>query len=96
MANVKQFTEEDLNQEGKILVKFGAPWCGPCRMLAPIIESVSAEGYNVYDVNTDESEDLAIKYQIRSVPTSIVFENGKEVDRVIGAMTAQKIKELLD
>lgn len=87
---------EFINQEKKVLVKFGAPWCGPCRMLAPIIESVSAEGYDIFDVNIDESGDLANEYQIRSVPTSIVFENGEEVERVVGTMTAQKIKELLD
>lgn len=81
---VTQFTEDFLSQDGKILVKFGAPWCGPCRQLAPIIEAMVEDGYKVYEVNTDEAQDLAVKYGIRSLPTTLIFENGEVINTLIG------------
>ena len=81
-------------QEGRVLYKFGAAWCGPCRQISPILDSLRAEGLNIIDVDIDEEQDLAQEYLIRSVPTLIMFENGKEVGRVIGSQSKEQIKDL--
>lgn len=97
MANIKTFNKDLLEKEGKILVKFGAPWCGPCRSMAPILDGLVEEGYdNIYDVDTDEDTDTAALYGIRSVPTFILFENGEEVTRKLGTMSPADIKNLLN
>lgn len=96
MANVQAFNESALSSEGKILVKFGAPWCGPCQSVAPVLEAMAEDGLPVFDVNTDEDSDAAVKYGIRSVPTFIVFENGVEVKRESGAMNKSQLTALLD
>lgn len=95
MANLKTFNESTLSESGKVLVKFGAPWCGPCNQVAPILESMATEGLPVYDCNVDEDGDAAVKYGIRNVPTFIVFENGVEVKRQAGAMMKPQLEELL-
>lgn len=95
MANLQKFTETTLSKPGKILVKFGAPWCQPCQMVAPTLEAMASEGLAVFDVNTDEDQDSAIKYGIRGVPTFIVFEDGKEVKRTSGAQNKTALINLL-
>lgn len=95
MANVQKFTEVALGRPGKIMVKFGAPWCGPCQMVAPTLEAMAEEGLAIFDVNTDEDQDSAVKYHIRSVPTFILFENGKEVKRTQGAQTKGALTEFM-
>ena len=84
MANVQKFTEVALGRPGRVLVKFGAPWCQPCKMVGPVLEEMAQEGKAIFDVNTDEDQDSAIKYAIRGVPTFILFEDGKEVKRTSG------------
>lgn len=96
MAELTAFNESVLSNEGKILVKFGAPWCGPCQAVAPVLESLAADGYAVFDVNTDEDPDSPVKYGIRSVPTFIVFENGEEVQRETGSKTKAQLIELFN
>jgi len=88
--------------EGVSVVDFWAPWCGPCRMIAPIIEELAEdfEGKaNICKVNTDEEQDVAVKYGIRSIPTILFFKNGEMVDQVVGAQSkdafAAKINALL-
>lgn len=96
MTNIAKFTEEVLNEtSGRILVKFGAPWCGPCKMVEPVLEQMSSEGMPVFDVNTDEDPGLAQKYGIRGVPTFIVFENGEQVETKTGSMSKSQLVELL-
>ena len=83
--NDSNFAEKTAN--GVALVDFFATWCGPCRMLGPIIEEIGAEcdgSFAVYKVDIDECEDIAIDFGIMSVPTVVVLKNGVEVERMIG------------
>jgi thioredoxin 1 len=85
-------------QEAKlpILVDFSAPWCSPCKRLEPILEQLSSEwaGKATFvKVNVDESPELAMKYQVMSVPTMIMFRDGQEVARLIGLQTREKLVE---
>lgn len=96
MANLQTFNESVLTESaGKILVKFGAPWCGPCNQVAPTLEAMAEEGLPVYDCNVDEAQDAAVKYGIRSVPTFIVFENGEAVNTTMGVQTKAQLEDLL-
>ena len=88
---LKQFSQDILQSEGTILVSFKAPWCGPCKILTPILEEISAEGFDVYTVNVDEEVELPAKYGVRGVPTSIIFKDGKEVERLVGLKTKDEI-----
>jgi thioredoxin 1 len=97
MAELQKFNELVLGRPGKVLVKFGAPWCGPCRQVAPILEQMKDEGHdNLYDCNVDEDQTVAVKYGIRNVPTFVVFEDGKEVSRTTGAQTKPALIKLIE
>ena len=82
-----------------VLVDFWAVWCGPCQMVAPIIDELAVE-YNgkvkVMKLNTDENPEIAGKYQEMSIPTMLIFKNGQPVERLVGAMPKRKFKEVLD
>ena len=93
---------EETTKEGVSMVDFWAPWCGPCRMLAPVIDELAADfdgKANICKVNTDEEQDLAVKYGIRSIPTILFMKNGEVVDQMVGASSKQaftdKINSLL-
>jgi len=90
---------ESTINEGVTLVDFWAPWCGPCRMVAPIIEEL-AEDFDgkatIAKVNTDEEQDIAIKFGIRSIPTLLFFKDGKVVDQMIGAAGKAVIADKID
>ena len=93
------FEEEVIKSDQPVLVDFWAEWCGPCKMLGPVIEEI-ADGYSgrakVGKVNVDQNQALAGKYGIRSIPTLMVFKDGNVVEQVVGVQSKQKIEEILD
>ena len=88
------FNELVLNYEGVVLVDFWATWCGPCKMIAPVIEEVAKEVTNArfVKVDVDENESLANKYQISSIPTLMIFKNGTPVETLVGFMPKDSLK----
>ena len=93
------FTEEVLNSDVPVLVDFWAPWCGPCRMVAPVVDEI-AEQYEgqvkVVKLNTDENPTIATQYGIRSIPTLMIFKNGQKVDTVVGAVPKTTLSNTLE
>jgi thioredoxin 1 len=93
--------DEILKSDKPVLVDFWAAWCGPCKMMNPVIEQVKSNNENleVVKVNVDEERDLAVKYQIRSIPTLVLFKEGKPIWRNSGVLNEQmltdRIKEVL-
>ncbi len=93
-----QFSQEVLNSDIPVLVDFWAPWCGPCRMVAPILEEISQEyagKLKVVKVNVDESPIVASSYGIMSIPTMILFRGGNPVGKLVGAVPKEMIKQHL-
>jgi thioredoxin 1 len=82
-----------------VVVDFWAPWCGPCRMIAPVVEELAAEyeGKVVFGkLNVDENQALAAKYGVMSIPTLLVFKNGQPVERIVGFMPKRDLKNRID
>lgn len=97
---VKKISKKDFKQEtqGLVLVDFYADWCGPCRMVSPVVEDLSNSMPDVdfRKVNVDEENELAAMYGVRSIPTLILFKDGKEVDRNIGFAPKQKLEAMIN
>lgn len=100
--NVLEVTEENfekevLNESKKVLVDFYAQWCGPCQVLSPIVEEVAKSNpdIKVVRVNIDDAESLAIDYGVMSIPTLVVIEAGKEVNRSVGLISQNEIEDLI-
>lgn len=93
----EEFEEKVLKNSKKVLVDFYADWCGPCRMLSPIIEEIAKENdeYEFVKVNVDDCPDVSRKYGIMSIPTLIVFENGVEKKKTLGFHSLDEVKEFL-
>lgn len=94
IKNHDQFN--DVIKKDKVLIDFYAEWCGPCKMLSPILEKVSNDlKVDTYKVNVDEVEDLAREYAIMSIPTLLLFEKGELVNKHIGFMVEEELREFL-
>ena len=94
----ENFESEVLNSKGVVLVDFWAAWCGPCKMIAPILDEVAEEmpDAKITKVNVDEEQELAAKYGIRSIPTLIVFKDGEKVEQMVGVLPKGSIKAKID
>jgi len=93
----KNFDEEVLRSEKKVLVDFYADWCGPCKMLSPIIEEIANENTDikVVKINVDEAQDIAAKYNVMSIPTLVVIKNGEEVNKSVGFISKEQVLNLI-
>lgn len=97
-ATTANFDKEVIQSSGKVLVDFWAPWCGPCKMQTPILEKLAASGEvktKILKLNTDENTEIAQKFGIVSIPTLILFENGKEIGRFVGVQPENVLKTKL-
>lgn len=91
------FDQEVLNGDQAVLVDFYADWCGPCKMMAPVVDEIAGEsdGYRVGKINVDDAPDIAARYGVMSIPTLIVFKNGQEASRTVGVQSKQSILNML-
>jgi thioredoxin 1 len=91
--------KEILKADGLTMVDFWAAWCGPCQMIAPVVEELAAEysgRLKVAKLNTDENPDIASKYQVMGIPTLMFFKGGQVIDRIVGAASKKQFKEKIE
>ncbi len=96
-VNQNNFAQEVIRSDKPVLLDFWAPWCAPCRMVAPLIEEIAEErsDIKVVKVNVDEEQELAMQFGVMSIPTLVVMKNGKIVDQVTGARPKAQILSML-
>ena len=94
----ENFKSEVLESSQKVLIDFYDDWCGQCKMMGPVVKEKAEEhsDVKVVKINVDNAEDIAIKYQIMSIPTLVVVKDGQEVNRSIGLISKEKIEELIE
>jgi thioredoxin 1 len=104
MADIKHVTDADfqaevLESEQPVLVDFWAPWCGPCRVVAPVLEEIAgerSEQLKIVKLNIDENQQTAMNHQILAIPTMVLFRNGAEAKRIQGAMPKKRLEAELE
>lgn len=96
--NQHNFREEVLNRKGRVLLDFWASWCGPCRMIGPVLEEIAEEypDITVCKINVDEERELASEFQIVSIPALFVMEEGQIIDQAVGVRPKKKLLDMLD
>ena len=96
-VNKNNFGQEVLNSDKPVLMDFWAPWCGPCRMVVPLVEEIAKErsDIKVVKINVDEEQELAMQFGVMSIPTLVVMKNGKIVNQVTGARPKAQILAML-
>ena len=96
-VNKSNFNQEVLNSDKPVLMDFWAPWCGPCRMVVPLVEEIAKErsDIKVVKINVDEEQELAMQFGVMSIPTFVVMKNGKAVHQVTGARPKAQILSML-
>lgn len=95
----ENFEREVLQSRTPVLVDFWAPWCGPCMVVGPVLEKLSSEYTNKLmfsKLNVDDNQEIAAKYDVRGIPCMIVFKNGDEADRIIGAYSEAQLRSKID
>lgn len=96
--NNDNFNKEAVNTDKVVLIDFYADWCGPCKMMSPIIDKIAEEldgNVKICKLNVDEAQDMAMKYNVMSIPTLIIFKNGSVVDTIVGLRSKEEILETL-
>lgn len=96
---IKEITNEDFNEviKGTVLVDFNATWCGPCKMLKPVLEEISEEGsFKIVSVDVDNNMELAREYGVMTIPCLILFKDGKEIKRSVGLKTKDDIISMME
>lgn len=94
----EEFAEKVINSPNTVVVDFFADWCGPCKMLSPVLEKLDAMNPDVdfYKVNIDENPSLADEFEVRSIPNVVIFKNGQAADRSIGFTSEQQLQEIIN
>jgi len=97
--NDASFKSEVTDAPLPVLVDFWAPWCGPCKMIAPVLEELAQEydgKIKIVKINIDDNQNTPAQFGVRSIPTLILFKNGNEVEKIIGAQSKDKLKAMID
>ncbi len=96
-VNQNNFREEVVNSDRPVLIDFFAPWCGPCRMVVPIVEQIAEEreDIKVVKINVDEEPELASQFRVMSIPTLVVFKDGSVINQAVGARSKDAILEMI-